>query len=362
MRSDTNLKRRFVEEGIDASQYGGMPPVLDTSKKVDGKPVLRSHSFSGNESNSVFLNHGGADFENISGVSGLDSLADGRAFAFFDFDHDGKNDIILSNTNDPQLQLFHNDIMGAGGSIGVRLVGGNRNATLGGGWSSRDAYGAHVLVETNGKIIRRELRGGDGFAAQNSDTLTIGIGNSAIVDKVSVLWPSGKRSEIETVKAGSVLTIFENSAESAPKVIRHAAVSIPDTKTRIASNGQLDLPFDKKLNVLVTLASWCPVCLVEVAHLRRLSENIGEGVGFHAFPIDPDDNEVKLAEFWEKTNPPYAILNYPTSSQREKVEKLMVQHFGEMPLPSTFILDDQGRVLRAFKGTPTLSQLRLLSQ
>ncbi len=88
MRSDTNLKRRFVEEGIDASQYGGMPPVLDTSKKVDGKPVLRSHSFSGNESNSVFLNHGGADFENISGVSGLDSLADGRAFAFFDFDHD----------------------------------------------------------------------------------------------------------------------------------------------------------------------------------------------------------------------------------------------------------------------------------
>ncbi|MDE0860517.1 MAG: ASPIC/UnbV domain-containing protein [Akkermansiaceae bacterium] len=362
MRSDTNLNKRFLEEGVDASQYASMPGVLDTRKKVDGKPVIRSHSFSGNESNSVFLNHGGESFENISGLSGLGSLADGRAFAFLDFDHDGKSDIVLTNTNNPQLQLFHNRIQDAGNSINIRLVGGNRGGAPDKTWSSRDAYGAHVLVEVAGKTIRRELRGGDGFAAQNSDTLTIGIGKSTVVDKVSVIWPSGKKSVMEKIETESLVTIFENPGEAVPKMIRQIAASVPKTKTRLLSRGRLDLLVKKKLNVVVTLATWCPVCLGEVSHLRRLSERVGEDVGFYAFPIDPDDDGAKLTKFQKKTNPPYEILSDSGAVQREAVEKLMIEKFGEMPLPSTFILDDQGRVLKALKGTPTLSQLRLLSQ
>ena len=54
MRSDSNLSKQFSEEGVDIRQYGVMPGVIDTSKEVDGNPVLRSHSFSGKESNSVF--------------------------------------------------------------------------------------------------------------------------------------------------------------------------------------------------------------------------------------------------------------------------------------------------------------------
>ncbi|MDA7881179.1 ASPIC/UnbV domain-containing protein [Akkermansiaceae bacterium] len=360
MRSDTNLNKRFTEEGVDASQYANMPGVLDTSKKVDGKPVIRSHSFSGNESNSVFLNHGGESFENISGVSGLDSLADGRAFAFLDFDHDGNNDIVLTNTNNPQLQVFHNEIKNAGQSIVVRLFGGNREGVASESWSSRDAYGAHVLLKLGDKTIRRELRGGDGFAAQNSDTLTIGIGDAVIVDAVTILWPSGKQSEVKDVKAGSLLTVFENSGESSPTIKSRVAVSLPEARTKLLSKGKLALPVKEKINVVVTLASWCPVCLGEVAQLRRLSESVGDDVGFYAFPIDPEDDEEKLEKFREKTNPPYEILSNPSAAQREEMEKLLLQNFEEMPLPSTFILDEQGEVLRAFKGTPTLSQLRLL--
>ena len=362
MRSDTNLNKRFAAEGVDASQYANMPGVLDTSKKVDGKPVIRSHSFSGSESNSVFLNHGGNRFENVSGVTGLDSLADGRAFAFLDFDHDGNNDIVLTNTNNPQLQLFHNEIKNAGRSIAVCLVGGNREGKISEAWSSRDAYGAHVLVQIGDTTLRRELRGGDGFAAQNSDTLTIGIGDARIVDQVTILWPSGKQSLVESVKAGSILTVFENAKESLPTIARLTAVAIPETRTPLLSKGRLDLPVKKKMNVVVTLASWCPVCLGEVEHFRRLTQNVGGEMGFYAFPIDPEDDEAKLEEFRKKVNPAYEILSNPTSAQREAMEKLMVQHFGEIPLPVTFILDDQGEVLEAMKGTPTLSQLRLLGE
>ena len=46
MRSDDNLQKRFAKEDIDARVYGSMPGVLDTNTEVDGKKVLRSHSFS----------------------------------------------------------------------------------------------------------------------------------------------------------------------------------------------------------------------------------------------------------------------------------------------------------------------------
>lgn len=359
MRSDTNLNKRFAKEGVDVSQYANMPGVLDTSKKVDGKPVIRSHSFSGNESNSVFLNHGGTEFENISGVTGLDSPADGRAFAFFDFDRDGRSDIVLTNTNNPQLQLFRNEIKSAGKSIKVRLIGGNRLERPDEVWSSRDAYGAHVLVEAGGKTLRRELRGGDGFAAQNSDTLLIGIGEVSEADKVTVLWPSGKESEVSSVKAGSLLIVHENAKESGPKVVMPTPISLPTARTMLPPSGQLDFGLKKKISVVVTMTTWCSVCRGEIDHLRRLSEMVGEEIGFYAFPVDPDDNEAKLSEFQKEAKPPYEIL---PSSERAAVESLLKKHFGEMPLPSTFILDNRGRVLEALKGTPTLSQLRLLNQ
>jgi len=360
VRSDTNLNKRFAEEGVDARQYGSMPGVLDTSKKVDGKPVIRSHSFSGNESNSVFLNRGGVRFENISGVTGLDSLADGRAFAFFDFDQDGRSDIVLTNTNNPQLQLFHNEIKNAGKSIKVRLVGGNRLDQEGKDWSSRDAYGAHVLVEVGGETLRRELRGGDGFAAQNSDTLLIGIGDATVVEKVTVLWPSGRKSEHSSIKAGSLVTIFENAKESEAKVVMPGPISLPTVRTKLPSSDRLEFGLKKEINVVVTMTTWCPVCRGETDHLRRLSELSGDEVGFYAFPIDPEESSEKLAEFRKETKPPYEILS--PASHREAVESLLRKHFGELPLPSTIILDGQGRVMKAFKGTPTLSQLRLLSQ
>ena len=106
------------------------------------------------------------------------------------------------------------------------------------------------------------------------------------------------------------------------------------------------------------MTTWCPVCRGEIDHLRRLSEMVGEGIGFYAFPIDPDDNEAKLSEFQKEAKPPYEIL---PSSERAAVESLLKKHFGEMPLPSTFILDNRGRLLKVLKGTPTLSQLRLLN-
>jgi peroxiredoxin len=362
VRSDVNLNQKFAEEGVDPRQYASMPGVIDTSRKVEGEIVLRSHSFSGNERNSVFLNRGGKGFEDISGVTGIDSLADGRAFAFLDFDHDGRNDLVLTNTNNPQLQLFHNEIEDGGNSVAIRLVGGNRSSEASEEWSSRDAFGAHLLLEAGEMNLRRELRAGDGFAAQNSNTLTIGLGQAGEARKVVVIWPSGKRTEVGTLKAGKRVTLFENPEEGEAMIENLKAVALPEKRTKAPLNDRLDLPVGEELNVVVTLATWCPVCRGEVAHFKMLVEKGGDGIGYYAVPIDPADDGAKLAKFQKEMNPSYEILQDSTATQKEEVEDLMKKTFGEYPLPSTFILDRDGRVLDAMKGTPTLSQLRLLKR
>jgi thiol-disulfide isomerase/thioredoxin len=334
-----------------------MPGVLDTSKKVDGKPVLRSHSFSGNESNSVFLNLGGRSFENISGISGLDSLADGRAFAFFDYDHDGRQDLVLTNTNNPQLQLFHNRIAKAGNSIHVRLTGGAKIGGASEGWSNRDAYGSHVIVKAGGMTLRRELRCGDGFAAQNSKTLSIGIGQEMEAE-VTVLWPSGRKTELGKVKEGKVISVFENPDNGTQSVADWEEVEIPTTRLSAAMKGRLDLPLEEDLNVVVTMATWCPICRDELEHLRRLKAD-GGGVAFIGLPIDPEDSAEKIKAFEFEAKPPYKIALLDPEI-RKNAEDLMKKAFGENPLPATFILDRAGNVLEAMKGTPSLSQLRLI--
>ena len=64
-----------------------------------------SHSFSGHERNHLFLSDRGRRFSDISAISGLDNIADGRAFVLWDFDRDGWQDIALVNANTPLLNI-----------------------------------------------------------------------------------------------------------------------------------------------------------------------------------------------------------------------------------------------------------------
>ncbi len=359
MRSDTNLNKRFRAEGVDVREYGAMPGVLDTNTEVDGQRVLRSHSFSGNEKNSVFYNRHGKQFSDISGVSGLDSIADGRAFAYFDYDRDGRTDIVLTNTNNPQLQLFRNTVDGVGNSICIRLIGGNTAAEPSDAWSPRDGYGARVLISAGEMELTRELRCGDGFAAQNSRVMTVGIGGNEAA-RVEVLWPSGKRGVVEGVPAGSSLTVHENPAEEPAVPVPMVAAKLPaPVPEKPAETLDLDLPTDRApVTMVVNMATWCAVCRGEIPHLQRLADDAGDRVTFFGMPVDPSETEAEFAAYREGAAPPYNILEDTGAARREKMEALLRSRFGETPLPSTVLLDRDNRVLGVFKGTPTLSELR----
>jgi hypothetical protein len=187
----------------------------------DNKEAISS-SFSGYERNHLFVNQGGKAFVDLSGVSGLDTLGDSRSFAVLDYNRDGWPDIALVNANAPLFELFRNELGGSQMAAGhkvlaLRFVGGNQRAQPDPDRSCRDGYGAVVTVELGDKRLVREHRCGEGFAAQNSSTLLIGIGDHPAASRVSVRWPSGHVQHVDNVAAGTLLTAYEDPLQAPDK-------------------------------------------------------------------------------------------------------------------------------------------------
>jgi len=180
---------------------------------LPGRDFQDGVSQSGHERNHLFLNVGARQFEDVSGVSGADSPADGRAYALLDYDRDGWQDIVAVNANAPLTELFHNQMGTTGGApghfIALRFAGANHDAAPRRDAGNRDGIGALVEVAVGGAVLVREHRGGDGLAAQNSSTILIGIGTATAVDEVRVRWPSGVRRVMGAVPAGSLVTAYE---------------------------------------------------------------------------------------------------------------------------------------------------------
>lgn len=180
----------------------------------------RGSSFSGKEANHLWINRGDGTFFEQSAISGADSRADSRTFALFDYDNDGYQDFVLVNANRPFVQLFRNrlgEILpedARRAPIRFRLVGAQRELNGNGNWSNRSGIGAKVHLAANGQRIVRELRAGEGRGGQNSATLTVGIGSAETAHDVVVTWPSGRKTRVGSVPAGSFLTVYENPAHN----------------------------------------------------------------------------------------------------------------------------------------------------
>ena len=213
MRSDESLPDQFRNNkswGTDP-KTGKVKPSQERLTYYYG-PNYHRHSYSGYERNKFYLNVSGETFADLSGVSGADDVADSRTWAALDYDQDGWTDIALVNANAPLLSLYRNTIgeINKSNHIKVLLVGGAAGMDPGKGLSNRDGVGAVVEVMSGQRLIKRVRNLGEGYAAQNSATMTIGIGSEDTVQSVKVRWPSGKITTSRlSVSAGSSIVMKE---------------------------------------------------------------------------------------------------------------------------------------------------------
>ena len=339
-------------------------------------------SLSGHERDRLFLSSRGTRYRDVSGVSGLDDPSDGRAAALLDYDRDGWLDVALVSSNAPMLKLFRNRIgchpaAGAGeprgGMVAFRFVGGNETARPSPSFSARDGYGALVSVDLGGRTLLREHRAGEGFAAQNSATLLVGLGEHERARSVTVRWPNGRTQTTADVPAGTLLTVYENAGRSPtgeafvrePYVRAAAAARAarprPAGRRLVLPAAARKTPPRPRLALFTTMATWCTACRSELAQFRTLRAAFSpEELSMAAVPIDTAESR-ELVEAWGAAHaPPYELLTNLAETEVSVVKDLVLETLQLDAVPATIVTDASGGVLLTQWGPPSISKIREL--
>ncbi|HYK42194.1 MAG TPA: CRTAC1 family protein [Thermoanaerobaculia bacterium] len=146
-----------------------------------------------------YRNLDGRRFAELAAVAGLESDANQRGLVLLDVNGDGAPDLFATGfLQRPSLWINRNPSHAR--SLVVRLTGDPKGP---GPWrSTREALGAIVTVEAGGLRRSQVVAAGSSFLSSSARELFFGLGDAAKADRVSVLWPSGRRTEKKDVPAG----------------------------------------------------------------------------------------------------------------------------------------------------------------
>ena len=142
----------------------------------------------------LFLNNGKGNFRDIATEVGgaFDQPKVGRGLAYADFDRDGDLDLLLT-TNSGSAYLYRNDQLAGNHSIRFRLVGTKSN---------RDGIGSIIHIVAGGLSQSRLVKSGSSYLSQSELPVTFGLEKRDRVERVVIVWPSGRTEEFTNVAAG----------------------------------------------------------------------------------------------------------------------------------------------------------------
>jgi hypothetical protein len=151
---------------------------------------------------SMFENHGGREFEDVSQQMGADFLRVGyqRGSAFADLNNDGFMDLVITSLNE-KPRILINSADSENHWLLVKLVGRRSN---------RDAIGAKVKLTTpSGRTLYNHVTGSVGFLSTSDLRVHFGLGPEPRADAIEIQWPSGSIQTLKDVAADHILRVEE---------------------------------------------------------------------------------------------------------------------------------------------------------
>ena len=130
----------------------------------------------------------------------------GRGMGRLDFNRDGKMDLLITHLGAPTALLL-NQTESNSNWLQLELVGT---------FSERDAVGAKVTVESQGRSMTEWLVGGDGYLCRNEPILHFGLGEMPQVDQITVVWPNGQSETFGVAEANQRLVLIEGTGSNGP--------------------------------------------------------------------------------------------------------------------------------------------------
>ncbi|SHH32542.1 Repeat domain-containing protein [Cognatiyoonia sediminum] len=159
----------------------GLADLFIAKGNVDQMPGMATR-----DPNNLLQQQADGSFVEISDQAGVATLERSRGGALVDFDNDGQLDLIVSNRRAP-LELYRNVTEGTGNWIKVSLEQAGPN---------RDAIGARIIVESDGRTQSQQHVIGGGHAGGQLGPRHFGIGPSDLA-RVTVMWPDGTKTSLD---------------------------------------------------------------------------------------------------------------------------------------------------------------------
>ncbi len=145
----------------------------------------------------VFANRGGK-FVRVKEEAG-DRKGSYRGGCQGDFNNDGRVDLLVLPIAGAPL-LLENKSESPYHWIGLDLRGKTGN---------RDGIGAQIRIENCGRAQFETVRNGGSYLSADDPRVHFGLGSCTKVDRLSILWPGGRRQVLENLSADRYLTIEE---------------------------------------------------------------------------------------------------------------------------------------------------------
>ena len=341
--------------------------------RVDQNQLINQEgfSFSGYERDPLYLNLGDKGerrFLDVSGVSGIDSITDGRAGVFADFDNDGDLDVFMTTIQGQAHLLFRNNAGQANNSLRVVLEGDAKRG--------RNAFGAVVRVKTSAGTLTKLKDGGMGFISKHDPRLLFGLGKDAQAQSVEVTWPGGRVERFEgEAKAGSTILLREGTGRA--ETVTTGRATLPNPLTRAETFARAlklkigqplpDLPVKTLSGQTTTLAkqlrpgrrallnmwaTWCVPCAREMPELERLRPLLAQrGIDLIGVNVDTEP-KADIKGFLRDHPVRYNIL----VGGLPLVERLFVTD--DLSVPVSIIVDERGIVTELIPGWSHETQRR----
>ena len=165
--------------------------------QIDDHPQIGSRL---RQPNRLLRNLGDGRFESVADAAWNEPKIS-RGLALLDYDLDGDVDVVVTHIDAPP-SLLRNDGGNARSWISIRVEGVQSN---------RDAAGARLEIEVEGKTLSRWVNPYGSFQSQSSAAVHFGLGDAQFVDRLTIDWPSDRTVEYVDLQCNRFYTIREDS-------------------------------------------------------------------------------------------------------------------------------------------------------
>jgi hypothetical protein len=193
----------FGSKWMDADNDGWLDLMIVNGDVQDNiSQIDKTASFE--QPTQFFYNNHGKHFSDASSslVGPAARSIVGRGLAIGDFDNDGRIDALVVDSEGAPL-LLHNETSPIGHWLEVDLVGKQDN---------RDGIGSIMTIQAGGLKQTRLCTTGGSYLSASSKTVHVGIGSAAIVDQLTVRWPSGHVDSYHHILADRIITVREGGS------------------------------------------------------------------------------------------------------------------------------------------------------